>query len=311
MARKRRQELKDNSFINIQGWMARLTKKDGRVLSLPELIIFANIFGFSQDEKSRYMGGISYLMDFLHLSKPTVLAHLSTLENEGLIGRFEYENGDVDYFVTPDSFGKEILPNEGSNGKESLPEKNFNRLNNFTETGKEILPKSDSDLFNNKNKKNKDIDACAAAPATGAAAPVSKSLVFDIDDNDEKSGEAATPTPGPAAPAPAAPAKSKKSKAFDFAAALIARGASEDRALAWTAARKRLGGSNTECAFNLLVPEFDLAARAGYEMNDCLDKALDGKVWIGFKAAWMHDDRPVAPVVPAAPAATPKPVRRF
>lgn len=204
MARERRQELRDNSYINVQGWMARLTTKVGRALTLPELIIFANIFGYSQDGKSRYAGGVSYLMEFLHLSKPSVLAHLRTLEDSGLIGRIELENGEVDYFTkvfANASNGKEILPIEASNGKDSLPVKNLNRLNNFTENGKEILPNEGADLINNKNN-NKNI-----APADAAVYTPASSLSAI---NTERSAKGATPTTPKAPAAPAARGKKRE-----------------------------------------------------------------------------------------------------
>lgn len=295
MARKRRQELKDNSFINIQGWMARLTTKAGRVLSMPELIIFANIFGFSQDGKSRYMGGISYLMEFLHLSKPTVLAHLSTLENEGLIGRFEYENGDVDYFAI---------------SKDSLPVKNLNRLNNFTGNGKEILPESDSDLYIYNKNNNKDSAPADAAACAGTAAAIFVDLEESSDNIPEK--ENATPLP-PSAAAPRAASKAraeKKAPAFDFRGALIGLGINEDLAIDWMQARKKGGAINSERAFKEIAKEIEKAGAAGYTPNDCIHRCVNGstiggKPWIGFKAEWMRETR----FNNAAPAYNPAPAR--
>jgi hypothetical protein len=48
--------MKNSQYINIQGWMVNELKLKGN-----DLIIFAIIFGFSQDQESWFNGSLQYL----------------------------------------------------------------------------------------------------------------------------------------------------------------------------------------------------------------------------------------------------------
>ena len=76
------QSVKDENYFQIQGWMR--TKLD---LKGNELLIFAIIYGFSQDEESRFYGNLDYLSEFAGTSKPTTIKVLQKLLNKGLISR--------------------------------------------------------------------------------------------------------------------------------------------------------------------------------------------------------------------------------
>ncbi len=112
-----------------------------------QLILYAIIYGFTQDGKSEFFGGWEYLSAFSGgISKPTIINTLDALVKKGyltkrkeLIGRVWYPRykAVLPIPTNPSATSKEILP---------VPVKNFNR------TGKEILPAT----FNNKN--NMDID---------------------------------------------------------------------------------------------------------------------------------------------------------
>lgn len=72
--------MKNTQYINIQGWMVNKLK-----LKSNELLIFAIIFGFSQDNESEFNGSIKYLQNCLGLSKNTVITVLKSLTNKGFI----------------------------------------------------------------------------------------------------------------------------------------------------------------------------------------------------------------------------------
>jgi hypothetical protein len=88
--------VKDNNFIAIQGWMR--TKLD---LKGNTLIIYALIYGFSQDGTSRFRGSRKYIADWCGCSLDTVDRTLSSLVNKGLIAKYPHidDNGSrsVDY----------------------------------------------------------------------------------------------------------------------------------------------------------------------------------------------------------------------
>lgn len=74
-----------------------------------------------------------------------------------------------------------------------------------------------------------------------------------------------------------------KAKTFDFRAALINIGVSEETADAWMQVRKAKKAVNTELAFNEIHNEI---MRSGYAAEDCIRTAAVNS-WRGFKSDWM------------------------
>lgn len=68
------------SFITIQGWMATELKLSGN-----ELLVYALIYGFSQDGESEFRGSINYICGWLNCTRPTASKALSNLVEKGLI----------------------------------------------------------------------------------------------------------------------------------------------------------------------------------------------------------------------------------
>ena len=78
------QSIKSDNYINIQGWMVtELGLKNS------ELLIYAIIYGFSQDGNGRFRGTIGYLMDWTQASRQTVINALKSLSDRGLIAKEE------------------------------------------------------------------------------------------------------------------------------------------------------------------------------------------------------------------------------
>lgn len=84
--------LRDNTYITIQSFMINELNLKGN-----ELIVYAIIYGFSQDSKSAYYGGVQYLADWCNVSRQAVSKILSTLVTGGLIKRSEVRNAGVTY----------------------------------------------------------------------------------------------------------------------------------------------------------------------------------------------------------------------
>ena len=74
----------NTNYITIQGWMVKELKLRGN-----ELLVFAIIYGFTQDGESRFQGSCAYLADWLGSSRQTALNMLNLLTNKGLITRTE------------------------------------------------------------------------------------------------------------------------------------------------------------------------------------------------------------------------------
>lgn len=77
-------EVKDGAYVNIQSFMVNELHLSGNAL-----IIYAVIYGFSQDGESWFTGSRSYLAAWCQASKSTVSRNLETLCADGLIERRE------------------------------------------------------------------------------------------------------------------------------------------------------------------------------------------------------------------------------
>lgn len=88
--------VKDNNFIAIQGWMRTRLNLKGN-----ELLIYALVYGFSQDGNSRFTGSRKYISEWCGCSLDTVDRSLSSLVGKGLLAKYPHtdQNGSrvVDY----------------------------------------------------------------------------------------------------------------------------------------------------------------------------------------------------------------------
>ena len=85
-----RMEVKDGTYVNIQSFMVNELHLSGNAL-----IIYAVIYGFSQDGDSWFTGSRSYLAAWCQASKSTVSRNLETLCADGLIERREHVKAGV------------------------------------------------------------------------------------------------------------------------------------------------------------------------------------------------------------------------
>lgn len=76
--------MKENTYIVIQSWM--VTELD---LKGTELIVYATIYGFSQDGESRFKGSRQYLAKWCNGTTRSVQTALNSLADRGLIQKFE------------------------------------------------------------------------------------------------------------------------------------------------------------------------------------------------------------------------------
>lgn len=81
--------IKNTNFIQISGWMINELELTG-----VRLLVYAIIYGFSQDGKNQFTGNLKYLCEFTGATKPTVIKIIKSLLDESLIIKDEnYVNG--------------------------------------------------------------------------------------------------------------------------------------------------------------------------------------------------------------------------
>jgi len=91
------------SYVNIQGWMVSELGLSGN-----ELLVYAIIYGFSQDGEGEFTGSLRYLTDWTGASKNTVRRALASLEEKGLITKRTITNNGVtlcNYKAVPELTG--------------------------------------------------------------------------------------------------------------------------------------------------------------------------------------------------------------
>ena len=82
-------EVKNTAYVTLQAFMVNDLKLSGN-----ELIVYAVIYGFSQDGNSWFSGSRAYLAHWCQVSKMTVSTNLNKLVQKGLIEkRSRVENG--------------------------------------------------------------------------------------------------------------------------------------------------------------------------------------------------------------------------
>lgn len=72
--------MKNTQYISIQGWMVNELKLKGN-----DLIVYAIIYGFSQDGETEFRGSLKYLMRSTNTTKPTVIKTLQWLASKDYI----------------------------------------------------------------------------------------------------------------------------------------------------------------------------------------------------------------------------------
>lgn len=114
--------IKNENYYVVQGWMRKVLGLRGSALD-----IYAIIYGFSQVSHQEFTGSINYLCEWLGASRPTIIATLKNLVEQGYLTKESEEKNGIIYnryrAVVPDLTGskeillpsKEILPNNIDN----------------------------------------------------------------------------------------------------------------------------------------------------------------------------------------------------
>ena len=141
-------KIKDDNYFQISGWMINRLNLKGAML-----LVYAIIYGFSQDGECEFKGSRQYLCDFIGVTKPTIdkalddlckknlIVKISEIYNNVVFNKYKINRGMLNFTTS-----KEILPpsKETLQGgsKETLP------------PSKETLPNNNIDNNNIDNKEN-------------------------------------------------------------------------------------------------------------------------------------------------------------
>ena len=91
-------KVKDENYINIQGWMVNRLGLKGN-----ELLVYAIIYGFSQTENQSFNGSLQYLADWTNSTKQGITKNLKSLVEKGYIIKEDKYINSVkfcEYYVT-------------------------------------------------------------------------------------------------------------------------------------------------------------------------------------------------------------------
>lgn len=163
--------IQDGSFINIQSFMVKDLHLKGN-----ELMLYAIIWGFSQDGTSAFKGSLQYLMEWTNSTKQGVLKALKSLQDKGYIQKSDVNaNGRrfCDYSVTKFNTGKQSLSKVNSvDNKVNIVDQKVNLVDDL---GKQSLPHNIVD--NIENNIEDSIVPVEASPTTELTTPTKQKEV--------------------------------------------------------------------------------------------------------------------------------------
>lgn len=130
--------MRNDNFFVIQGWMVNELGLSGN-----ELMVYAIIYGFSQDQNSWFEGSLTYLNSFINCkSKTTTLTILKNLVEKGLIEKQDCEINNIKFCKYRTVYQKLIYPiSEIDTNNNIINNKKENSIiNNTTKEKKFVKP---------------------------------------------------------------------------------------------------------------------------------------------------------------------------
>ena len=137
--------MKSEQFITIQGWMRTELKLTGN-----DLLVYAIIYGFSQDNENEFTGSVQYLADWCGASKQGIRKNLKNLLDKGYIEKSEYEKNGIKfckYKCVPLNDGGEehscVVGNSVAPQTTQLPTPQhscYNNIDKNIDSNKDIIP---------------------------------------------------------------------------------------------------------------------------------------------------------------------------
>ena len=144
--------MRKDGYVVVQPWMVTDYNLNGN-----KLLIYALIWGFSQDEQSCFYGSVSYIVEYFQLSKRAVLNLLAELEKDGMIRKWsEPVNGRPTNRYAALRPAACVSASDGCKkctSAENAPVNNVHPdgCKKCTSTGAESAPKKEIEKANNNN----------------------------------------------------------------------------------------------------------------------------------------------------------------
>ena len=84
--------MKEGTYITIQSWMRTELGLTGN-----ELLAFALVFGFCQDDETEFTGSMNYIAEWLGSTRQTAITTMKKLVEKGLVERVEIKTNGVTF----------------------------------------------------------------------------------------------------------------------------------------------------------------------------------------------------------------------
>lgn len=176
-------KVRKENYIHIPGWAVCELGLKGN-----ELLIYAIIFGFSQEENQTFRGSLRYLMDWTNSTKATVINVLKSLTKKGLIEKKEKIINGVKFceycvtrFKNEDSPIKPVVKNLYQGGIKIIPNILDNNIGTNSINRISKVSKKESQLEQDKisPKKEKNNSNSISQKQTKAKKAKPKPISFD------------------------------------------------------------------------------------------------------------------------------------
>ena len=142
---KNMSKVKEENYISISGWMVTRLGLKGN-----ELLVYAIIYGFSQDGETRYTGSLQYLADWTNSTKQSCIKCLKSLAEKGYITKYEKIVNGVKFCEYQAVKLKSMVVNKVEHGsKQSLMGGSKQSLHNILDNNT-----LDNNIINKKERKS-------------------------------------------------------------------------------------------------------------------------------------------------------------
>lgn len=185
--------ISDKAFITIQGWMRTELQLTGTTL-----LVYAIIYGFSQDGESEFFGSQKYMAEWCGCSDRTIRSSLDWLLQHGYIKATKKEQGQTVHYVTVSRVGNIFRGGSEKSSEGSEISSDDNITNNITnikslskdkgnisETTETNLSEYESKMYSEDVRKKRKIEKAADAPKKLSLWDKCVQHIEEYTDNDE------------------------------------------------------------------------------------------------------------------------------
>lgn len=170
----------NENYITIQGFMVKELQLKGT-----ELLIYALIYGFSQDGQSEFAGSRTYICEWFNISLPTVDKALDNLVKKGLISKRQEDINGVIFNRYKIIWG--VVKKLYGGSKETLHNNNIYNISNNSNIN--IIEDINNNIINNIqkeeiNKEEKDIFSYIEENYGRTLSPIEYEEIMTWEDNE-------------------------------------------------------------------------------------------------------------------------------